>query len=50
MMGGVVSLAADGSLWRWRFEPQYSYRGQAAAWLAVSRRPEFLGNVFGRAD
>jgi hypothetical protein len=50
MRGGVVSLAADGSLWRWRFEPQYSYRGQAAAWLAVSRRPEFLGNVFGKAD
>jgi hypothetical protein len=50
MMGGVVSLAADGSLWRWRFEPQYFYSRQATPWLAVSRRPQFLGNVLGKAD
>jgi ABC-type transport system involved in multi-copper enzyme maturation permease subunit len=42
--GVVVSLAADGSLWLW---PTANYE---AALLKAPKQPEFLGNVFGKAD
>ena len=42
--GVVVSLAADGSLWLW---PTANYE---AALLKAPMQPEFLGNVFGKAD
>jgi ABC-type transport system involved in multi-copper enzyme maturation permease subunit len=43
-LGGAVSLAADGSLWLW---PCANYE---AALLKAPMQPEFLGNVFGKAD
>jgi ABC-type transport system involved in multi-copper enzyme maturation permease subunit len=43
-LGGTVSLAADGSLWLW---PSANYE---AALLKAPKQPEFLGNVFGKAD
>jgi hypothetical protein len=48
-MGGVISLAADGSLWFWRFEPRRYYPSDSAIppLLAVSRRPQKIGNIFG---
>jgi hypothetical protein len=54
MTGGFVSLAADGSLWLWRFEqPSYSYSFGSnfiPSLLANSRKPQYLGNIFGKAD
>ena len=50
MMGGIVSLAADGKLWLWRFDPQYFSSGPAYPLLAVSRRPELIGNLFGPSN
>jgi len=47
--GGFVSLAADGGLWLWRFEPDLYALGHAGAlhsMLEQSRRPQFLGNIF----
>jgi alpha-tubulin suppressor-like RCC1 family protein len=55
---GVISLAADGSLWYWPLEnPNYlqaagmdGYRNrdsQREPLLKMSRKPQFLGNVFG---
>jgi hypothetical protein len=50
MMDGIVTLAADGSLWLWRFDPPIYYGGDNyPALLGVSRRPQFLGNVFDTA-
>ena len=49
MMGGIVSLAADGSLYLWRFQPEIAYYYGDSGWsplLQVSRRPILLGNVF----
>ena len=52
MMGGVVALAADGGLWLWRFDAvYYSLRsGDFLPLLANSRKPQFLGNIFGKGD
>jgi hypothetical protein len=48
-LGGVVNLATDGSLWFWQFEPLgYSPWGSSfPPLLAVSRRPQKIGNIFG---
>ena len=45
--GGVVSLAADGSLWLWPNREYYEY---SQALLKLPKQPQFLGNVFGKAD
>jgi hypothetical protein len=51
MVSGVVSLAADGSLYLWRFEPpRIYYSGMEAPLLQVSRRPVFLGNIFSQSN
>ena len=42
---GAVTLAADGSLWFW---PNADY--YAGAMLKAPKQPQFLGNVFGKAD
>jgi hypothetical protein len=44
---GVVSLAADGSLWLWPNRQYFEFRQPL---LKFSRQPQFLGNVFGKAD
>jgi len=44
---GVVSLAADGSLWFWPDRRSYQYRSPL---LRLPKQPQFLGNVFGKAD
>jgi hypothetical protein len=44
---GVVSLAADGSLWYW---PDRSLYEWSQPLLKLPKQPEFLGNVFGKAD
>ena len=38
-----VALAADGRLWVWNDPSEH-------IWLAPSRKPVFLGNIFGEAD
>jgi ABC-type transport system involved in multi-copper enzyme maturation permease subunit len=43
---GTVSLAADGSLWLWPGMEDY----YGVALLKPPKQPEFLGNVFGKAD
>jgi ABC-type transport system involved in multi-copper enzyme maturation permease subunit len=43
---GVVSLAADGSLWLWPDREQY----ERYTLLKLPKKPQFLGNVFGKAD
>src|SRR6185437_5641456 len=51
MWDGVVSIAADGSLWYWL--PSYygwEYNGDYASLMKPPKQPEFLGNVFGKAD
>jgi ABC-type transport system involved in multi-copper enzyme maturation permease subunit len=52
MMSGFVSLAADGGLWLWRFEPaSYDFGSDdIPSLLANSRKPQFLGNIFGKPD
>ena len=51
MDDGAVALAADGSLWLWRFDSSYFFdSNQKPHWLAVSRKPVSLGNIFGQAD
>jgi len=51
MMGGIVSLAADGSLYLWRFEsPMNNYAWWEAPLLQVSRHPVLLGNVFSQTN
>jgi hypothetical protein len=42
----VVALAADGSLWLWPDHEQY----ERYTLLKLPKQPEFLGNVFGKAD
>lgn len=50
MLNGIVALAADGSLWLWRSDaPAYS-SGDFHSWLAPTRRPQLLGNVFDEAE
>jgi len=44
---GVVSLAADGSLWFWPNRKDYEYIQHL---LKLPKQPQFLGNVFGKAD
>jgi hypothetical protein len=61
--GGIISLAADGSLWYWPLEsldyivrtggsPVYydNSNSHFESLLDVSRKPQLLGNVFGKAD
>jgi len=58
--GGIISLAADGSLWYWPlerprdFEHFYGYgNGDGSHFeplLDASRKPQLLGNVFGKTD
>ncbi len=47
-MGGVVALAVDGSLWFWALEKRgLSPSGfTIVPLLAVSRRPQIIGNIF----
>jgi ABC-type Na+ efflux pump permease subunit len=60
--GGIISLAADGSLWYWPLESA-KYMGEINGthffdngnshfepWLDISRKPQPLGNLFGKAD
>ncbi|HEY5345464.1 MAG TPA: ABC transporter permease [Verrucomicrobiae bacterium] len=62
--GGIISLAADGSLWYWPLESAHDFAsefGGSPFWdnnsnryfeplLDISRKPQRLGNVFGKAD
>ncbi len=60
--GGIISLAADGSLWYWPLENPGDFasyvrqfwdsRSQTYFYplLDISRKPQLLGNVFGKAD
>jgi ABC-type transport system involved in multi-copper enzyme maturation permease subunit len=62
--GGIISLAADGSLWYWPLESASRFAsdfGNGVFWdnrsntyleplLDISRKPQPLGNVFGKAD
>jgi ABC-type transport system involved in multi-copper enzyme maturation permease subunit len=62
--GGIISLAADGSLWFWPLENGNSYMSDTGLvrlfqnnhnnsfepLLDISRKPQPLGNVFGKAD
>ncbi len=56
MMDGIVSLAADGSLYFWKFQPETDYYygylgiGMNSSWLQVTRRPVFLGNIFSHSN
>jgi ABC-type transport system involved in multi-copper enzyme maturation permease subunit len=45
--GGVVSLAADGSLWFW---PEHNYYNYGQTLLKLPKQPQFLGNIFGKAN
>ena len=42
----VIALAADGSLWLWPDREQY----ERSTLLKLPKQPQFLGNVFGKAD
>jgi hypothetical protein len=42
--GGIVSLAADGSLWYWLLDSADDLK--LAPLLELSRKPQFLGNIF----
>ncbi len=42
----MIALAADGSLWLWPDREQY----EQSTLLKLPKQPEFLGNVFGKAD
>jgi ABC-type transport system involved in multi-copper enzyme maturation permease subunit len=44
--GNVIALAADGSLWLWPDKKSYD-NGYL---LKLPKQPEFLGNVFGKAN
>ena len=58
--GGIISLAADGSFWYWPLErPSYFYQfysdgngdnSHFEPLLDISRKPQFLGNIFGKPD
>lgn len=46
-MGGIVSLAADGSLWYWWGPGHDNYWNSDQPMLAPSRRPDKIANIFG---
>jgi hypothetical protein len=46
---GLVSLAADGSLWFWHLE-SHSYYDEFQPLLAQTRKPQRITNIFGNAD
>jgi len=58
--GAIIGLAADGSLWYWPlerpsyFDQIYSYgngdNSHFEPLLDMSRKPQFLGNIFGKSD
>jgi hypothetical protein len=61
--GGIISLAADGSLWYWPLEGgtymsetglvrlfQDNNNNSFEPLLDISRKPQFLGNVFGQSN
>jgi len=60
--GFVIALAADGSLWFWPVEDAHTTMEMAGInlsdnnhesslpWLDISRKPQFLGNIFGKTD
>jgi hypothetical protein len=52
MDNGVVSLAADGSLYLWHFaSPSYKYDPRQDEFLlGVSTRPILLGNIFSTSN
>jgi hypothetical protein len=43
---GVVTLAADGSLWLWPVRDTYSYDETL---LQLPKQPQYLGNVYALA-
>ena len=48
LMGGIVSLAADGSLWYWwDWARDYHYPDSTQLLLAASRRPSKIENILG---
>ena len=62
--GGVISLAADGSLWYWPLDSASRFMDEFGGnrfWnannntyfeplLDISRKPQPLGNIFGKSD
>jgi hypothetical protein len=51
--GGIISLAADGSLWFWRFKPNYSYVSHDIAFvplLDISRKPQRIAGIFDKTN
>jgi hypothetical protein len=42
----VIALAADGSLWLWSDKQSYGNNYL----LKLPKQPQYLGNVFGKAD
>jgi ABC-type transport system involved in multi-copper enzyme maturation permease subunit len=60
--GGIISLAADGSLWYWPLESARRFAEDSGRFwdnhsntyfeplLDISRKPQRLGNVFGHAE
>jgi ABC-type transport system involved in multi-copper enzyme maturation permease subunit len=58
--GGIISLAADGSLWFWPLDRAdyyenvyYSGNGDGSQFeplLDISHKPQFLGNIFAKRD
>jgi hypothetical protein len=50
--GGVMALAADGSLWHWQTFPFYIDNGRHLPpfMLAAPRKPALVGNIFGKSD
>jgi hypothetical protein len=47
--GGIISLAADGSLWHWRF-PLQRFQPGALTLLGPSRKPRLIGNIFAKPN
>jgi hypothetical protein len=60
--GGIISLAADGNLWYWPLEEAGYFIGEMGRYnnntsniyfvplLDISRKPQPLGNIFGKSD
>jgi hypothetical protein len=48
----VATLAADGNLWFWRWDPSYHSWSELPMppLLGASRRPQLIGNVLGRTQ
>jgi hypothetical protein len=44
--GDMIALAADGSLWLWPDRDQH----EQSTLLKLPKQPEWLGNVFGKAE